>query len=243
MGVLGGSAGAGIGLARSARAQETPVVEMGNDYFDPIGLHVEAGTTVRFRIVAGAHSATAYPGRIPADAQAFDSSTISEGAYEHTFETPGTYDYYCIPHKSVGMVGRIVVGGAGGPAENGPIPDGDVPDSETILEEGTVGYESFTASEPGSDAGMGRHGHGPGMMHGRGAIAGVVLPLAGGVLGLLGLAGGALYWALRSDGSDATAEDPALAALRRQYERGEIDEAEFRRRRERLTGDWEDESG
>jgi len=29
-------------------AQETPVVKMGNNYFEPIGLHIEPGTTVRF---------------------------------------------------------------------------------------------------------------------------------------------------------------------------------------------------
>jgi len=27
--------------------------------------------------------------------------------YEHTFETTGTHDYYCIPHEMNGMVGTI----------------------------------------------------------------------------------------------------------------------------------------
>jgi len=40
--------------------------------------------------------------------------------YEHTFETLGTYEYYCEPHRSAGMVGTIEVvenpdaGGGGG---------------------------------------------------------------------------------------------------------------------------------
>jgi plastocyanin len=121
---LGTGAVASTGLAQVASAQETPVVEMGNNYFDPIGLHVEPGTTVRFELAAGAHSATAYSDRIPDGATAFDSGTISQGSFEHTFETPGTYDYYCLPHKSVGMVGRIVVDSPGGPAEGSSIPAG-----------------------------------------------------------------------------------------------------------------------
>jgi len=115
---------------------------MGNNYFEPIGLHIEPGTTVRFEIAAGTHSATAYENRIPSDASAFDSEVISSGGFEYTFEKPGTYDYYCIPHKSVGMVGRIVVGSPGGPAEDSPIPDGDVPESEAIIEQGAIAYGS-----------------------------------------------------------------------------------------------------
>jgi plastocyanin len=32
-----------------------------------------------------------------------------EGTYEHTFETLGTYEYYCEPHRSAGMVATIEV--------------------------------------------------------------------------------------------------------------------------------------
>ncbi len=31
------------------------------------------------------------------------------GTYEHTFDVPGEYDYYCIPHAASGMDGKIVV--------------------------------------------------------------------------------------------------------------------------------------
>jgi len=40
------------------------------------------------------------------------------------------------------MVGRIVVGSPGGPAEDSPIPDGDVPESEAIIEQGAIAYGS-----------------------------------------------------------------------------------------------------
>jgi plastocyanin len=127
----------------------------GSDYyFDPIGLFVEAGNTVTFEIENGSHSATAYKKgngpaevtRIPDGADAFNSDILSEqgATYDHTFETAGTYDYFCIPHKSLGMVARIVVDEPGGPAEGSMPPDGDVPESQTIVDQGTVSYSDFT---------------------------------------------------------------------------------------------------
>jgi plastocyanin/uncharacterized membrane protein len=241
IGALGAGTVATAGLPRPVAAQETPVVEMGNNYFDPIGLHVDPGTTVRFEIAAGSHSATAYENRIPADATTFDSGVISSGGFEHTFDEPGTYDYYCIPHKSVGMVGRIVVGNPGGPAEERPIPDGDVPDSDAIVEQGAIAYGSSTGGGGNSDGGlMGPGmGSGPGMMNGRTGGWGGGLPFVGGALGMLGLVGGLLYWALGRDGAPSRKDSSAMETLQRRYARGEIDEAEFHRRRERLENGGE----
>lgn len=237
LGALGAGTVATAGLSRPVAAQETPVVRMGNNYFDPIGLHVEPGTTIRFDIAAGAHSATAYESRIPSGAGTFDSGIISSGGFEHTFEEPGTYDYYCIPHKSVGMVGRIVVGNPGGPAEESPIPDGDVPDSDTIVERDAVAYGSNAdgnATPGGGMMGPGM-GRGPGMMNGRNGGWGGGLPFVGGALGLLGLVGGFLYW-VRGNAS-SWGDDTAMETLQRRYARGDIDEAEFQRRQERLVED------
>ncbi|MFC6838338.1 MULTISPECIES: plastocyanin/azurin family copper-binding protein [Halobacteriales] len=137
---------------------DTTTVQMvteGSDYyFDPIGLFVESGDTVTFENDSGSHSATAYVEgngqasvtRVPDGAEAFDSGILSEqnATFEHTFETTGTYDYYCTPHKSLGMVGRIVVEESGGPAEGSMPPDGDVPESQTIVDQGAVSYSDFS---------------------------------------------------------------------------------------------------
>lgn len=130
------------------------VTEESEYYFDPIGLFVDSGATVTFEIQSGSHSATAYQKgnepasvtHIPDGATAFDSGTLSEqgATFEHTFETTGTYDYFCIPHKSLGMVGRIVVDEPSGPAEGSMPPDGDVPESQTIVDQGAVAYSDFT---------------------------------------------------------------------------------------------------
>lgn len=132
-------------------------------YFDPVGLYVEPGDTVRWVIESGSHSATAYtednPGastrRIPAGADTWDSTVLRESgaSFEYTVEQTGTYDYYCIPHKGLGMVGRIVCGEPGGPAEENEPPDdvgsGVWPPSKTITEKRAVAYPYIPESGGG----------------------------------------------------------------------------------------------
>lgn len=177
-------AGATVGIATVgvAAGQEEPKVEMiteGSEYiFDPIGLHVDPGTTVTFEIISGSHSATAYEDRIPDDASPWDSGMLSEpgAAWEYTFEAEGTHDYYCIPHKSLGMIGRIVVGEPGGPAEGSMPPDGGVPESDVIVENGAVPWEAFQSGEIG---GGGGDGGGESALVGAGLFGGfVALPAA-----------------------------------------------------------------
>lgn len=99
-------------------------------YFDPVGLRIQLGDTVRWIQVNGYHSVTAYhPAngdrelRIPEHAQPWNSGMLlgeypaKGSSFEHTFTVPGVYDYLCIPHEAAGMVGRIIVGEpAAGPA-------------------------------------------------------------------------------------------------------------------------------
>lgn len=98
-------------------------------YFDPKGLLVEPGTTVRFVNESGSHDTTAYhpdndkARRIPEDADGWASDLYTEAGktFEVTLETEGVYDFCCTPHESMGMVGRIVVGEAtDGPATEPP---------------------------------------------------------------------------------------------------------------------------
>lgn len=109
---------------------ETSTVEMNDELaYAPKRVQVEAGTTVTFENVGSiGHTVTAYEDEIPDDAEYFASGDFdsqeaaSEGytdgqegnvpadeSYEHTFETTGTYEYYCIPHEMNGMVGSVKV--------------------------------------------------------------------------------------------------------------------------------------
>src|SRR5947208_16776005 len=93
-------------------------------WFDPIGLYVEPGVTVRWIVRENVHTATAYhprndnhPLRIPEGAVPWDSGFLVHPGdhFDVTLTVPGVYDYYCMPHEEVGMVGRIVVGQPIGP--------------------------------------------------------------------------------------------------------------------------------
>lgn len=97
--------------------------------FRPGEFAVTPGTTVVWKNTSkSTHTVTAYQNSIPDDAEffasgGFDSEKAARKAwrqeggggidqqttYEHTFEVPGTHNYFCIPHEPNGMIGKIVV--------------------------------------------------------------------------------------------------------------------------------------
>ena len=90
-----------------AQGQEV-TVRMEDNSFDPANITVEPGTTVTW-VQSGnnPHTTTSYDGL-------WDSGMIeggSGGTFSFTFEEPGTYDYFCIPHEDLGMVGSVTVSG------------------------------------------------------------------------------------------------------------------------------------
>ena len=133
------------------------VTEGSQFYFDPVGIHVLPGTTIRFINESGQHSATAYcegngkPNRIPEGAECWNSGILTEAGatFEVTLTEEGVYDYYCIPHEALGMVGRIIVGSAdAAPAQDAsqlmPAVQEALPSVEEIVaaEGGTVPYQA-----------------------------------------------------------------------------------------------------
>lgn len=89
-------------------------------WFDPIGVRIRPGQTVRWINLdpGNSHTATAYhpanfdrPRRMPAEAAPWNSDyLLPEESFAVTLTVQGVYDYCCIPHELAGMVGRIVVG-------------------------------------------------------------------------------------------------------------------------------------
>lgn len=96
--------------------------------FDPSEVTVRVGEkVVWYNNSSRAHSVTAYETGIPDGAEYFASGgfdaeraarkawregdgTITSGqSYTHTFETPGDYHYFCIPHEQGGMTGVVHV--------------------------------------------------------------------------------------------------------------------------------------
>ena len=119
-----------------ARGQSSDVLEIamvrayrqGRFYYDPIGLYVNPGQTVRwttrppsFSVVAFHPDNDNHELRIPDGAEPFDSKILGRSpSFEWTFEVEGTYDYFSWNHEAIGMIGRIVVGAPGGPGEQPP---------------------------------------------------------------------------------------------------------------------------
>ena len=154
----GGSGGGSSPNPRrgSGTKSDPYVVDMassgGSYYFDPVGLYVEKGDYVRWEITSGDHSTTSYTKGnsgssatlIPDGAKGWDSGVIGQGHFDYQFSTEGTYDYYCIPHQTLGMVARIVCGSPGGPAEKTEIPNdvgsGVMPDGKTIVKKQSLSY-------------------------------------------------------------------------------------------------------
>lgn len=120
---------AGIGGSRTP----TPGYDIGMtaSAFTPADYETRVGDTVTWRNTnSRAHTVTAYEAAIPDDAVYFASGGFdteqaardafwanfggaipgnSGATYEHTFDTPGTYEYFCVPHEQGGMVGTITV--------------------------------------------------------------------------------------------------------------------------------------
>jgi plastocyanin len=127
----GGILLAGLLAPRSIAAAggDVVVIQMNSDTqgsqvgFDPIGVVIQPGQTIRWVCTSNIHTATAYHPknsqhslRIPDGAEPWDSKYLFPGkAFEVKLTAEGVYDYFCLPHEIAGMVGRIIVGKPVGP--------------------------------------------------------------------------------------------------------------------------------
>lgn len=94
--------------------------------YEPGVVTVEVGETVTFTNDSDAsHTVTAYEDKIPEGGSFFSSGgftserearsepekgMLDQGeAFEVTFDAPGTYAYFCVPHEQLGMKGKVIV--------------------------------------------------------------------------------------------------------------------------------------
>ncbi|MFL5132922.1 MAG: plastocyanin/azurin family copper-binding protein [Microvirga sp.] len=126
---IGGGLLAGLAWYRPSLAGEPVEIRMqgkadgSHVWFDPVGLHVQPGQTIRWvnRDPGNSHTSTAYhpnnferPLRIPEGAEPWNSDyLLPNEAFSVMLRVEGVYDFFCIPHEHAGMVGRIVVGHPG----------------------------------------------------------------------------------------------------------------------------------
>ena len=71
-------------------------------------VRVDVGQTVLWKSTDKGHNVQFIKGGVPQGVEKFKSRMNQD--VEYTFKIPGIYAYWCTPHKSMGMIGFIVVG-------------------------------------------------------------------------------------------------------------------------------------
>lgn len=108
-------------LSAAPASADTVTVKMGSDKgllaFEPAKLTIKAGDTVKWDMNKLAphnvvFDASGVPGGDKALATELSHTKLLNAkgqSFESTFTTPGTYTYYCQPHRGAGMIGKITV--------------------------------------------------------------------------------------------------------------------------------------
>jgi plastocyanin/mono/diheme cytochrome c family protein len=87
--------------------------------FKPRTVEIKRGETILWKNPSSLmHTVTADPSKandkshvqLPKGAEPFHSGDIQpDGEYRHTFNVPGRYRYFCVPHEAAGMAGEVIV--------------------------------------------------------------------------------------------------------------------------------------
>src|SRR6266446_3802829 len=93
----------------AARAATVTVMVGPNCFcFSPSEVTINPGDTVRWTFSSSGHSTTS--GMPGSPNGIWDSGILNQGAmFTHTFNSVGSFPYYCTPHGSLGMVGTVTV--------------------------------------------------------------------------------------------------------------------------------------
>ena len=100
--------------AHSAMAEDITIdmlnkLEKRNMVFSKEIVKIDVGDTVFWKSIDKGHNVQFISkGGVPEGVEKFKSK-VSKDA-EYTFTIPGIYAYWCTPHKSMGMIGFVIVG-------------------------------------------------------------------------------------------------------------------------------------
>ena len=71
-------------------------------------VRIDVGDTVFWKSTDTGHNVEFIKGGVPSGVEKFKTKFSKDA--EYTFTVPGIYAYWCTPHKSMGMIGFVVVG-------------------------------------------------------------------------------------------------------------------------------------
>ena len=71
-------------------------------------VYIDSGDTVFWKATDKGHNVEFVKGAVPNGVEAFKSKLNQDTKYK--FNIPGIYAYWCTPHKTMGMIGFVIVG-------------------------------------------------------------------------------------------------------------------------------------
>ena len=98
------------GLSYAAEIEVEMLNKLNNEYmvYSKKIVKIDVGDTVFWKATDANHNVEFIKGAVPEGVQSFKSKLSKDVSYE--FKIPGIYAYWCTPHKSLGMIGFVIVG-------------------------------------------------------------------------------------------------------------------------------------
>lgn len=93
----------------TADGQTSHAVSVSSYVFSPGELTIVGGDTVIWTNYEGSHNVNGKQSTFPSNPESFGNDVGTGWVFSHVFTMPGTYDYRCDPHSSLGMVGKVIV--------------------------------------------------------------------------------------------------------------------------------------
>ena len=106
---------ASIASFQSPASAATVSVDANSVTFDPEQVEVQPGDSIHFEIKNSPPHNVVFGSRGPSDlTEISHSEMVMNGGFDITIPEdtkPGTYQYWCSPHRGAGMIGEVVVKG------------------------------------------------------------------------------------------------------------------------------------
>ena len=98
------------GLAIAADTTIEMLNKLDKEYmvFSEKVVYIDSGDTVFWKATDKGHNVEFVKGAVPTGVKAFKSKLNVDTEYK--FGIPGIYAYWCTPHKTMGMIGFVIVG-------------------------------------------------------------------------------------------------------------------------------------
>ena len=148
-------------------AQQNFSVTVQSNSFTPKNIAITVGDTVTWTNIQGTHNVNGTQTTFPANPASFGngSAASSPWTYSFVFDSPGSYNYQCDPHASLGMTGTVTVEPASTPSSSlvltgifdGPLPGGTPKGVELFVREDIADLSEYglgSANNGGGSSGV-----------------------------------------------------------------------------------------